>query len=178
MNDFTSFFAMHTLMNLFGKQFVDQCQPRSEKYGMFGGLFHGMIKHSVMAEKIARKRNNGELTEARLKMNEVYRETVHRVMSATVLQTTVHLSDAGFDHIGGTSFYMDEPDREEDDRHEVETGLLVDAVYGRLVVNTGGEENLRCRYPVTRGVKVSFQVWWLIEEGEDRQCVGEEGSCE
>jgi len=77
---------------------------------------------------------------------------------SNLVHTVLYLSDAGQDHVGGTSMFID-----------IEIGLgvtrtfLVDASVGRLLVNTGGKENRRCRMPVEMGIKFGLQVWWLID---------------
>ena len=80
---------------------------------------------------------------------------------SNLVHTVLYLSDAGQDHVGGTSLYVDQG------INWVPVGktFLVDASRGRLLVNTGGKENLRCRMPVEIGIKFGLQVWWL-RDGE------------
>ena len=65
--------------------------------------------------------------------------------------------------------FIDETNRKQRQGGSVEKGMLIDAALGRLLVNTGGRENMRCRFPVEAGIKESLQVWWLIEGEEEEE---------
>ena len=68
--------------------------------------------------------------------------------------TTVFLTD---DYQGGQVLYVDEQPHP---TRKVRRGLLIDGSRGRVVVSTGGQENLRCRLPTQVGVRATLQVWW------------------
>ena len=65
--------------------------------------------------------------------------------------------------------FIDETNRKQRQGGSVEKGMLIDAALGRLLVNTGGRENMRCRFPVEAGIKASLQVWWVMEGGEEEE---------
>ena len=72
------------------------------------------------------------------------------------------------DEEGGRDTYKREP---------VGSGVLVEAKLVRLLVNTGGMENKRCRMPATRGVKFALQIVWLVEEQGKEADVCTENVC-
>ena len=85
--------------------------------------------------------------------------------SAAVLHTALHLTSSGVDHVGGRAVFLDE--ERTSPRENLKKGMLVDATKGRLVVNSAGRENLRCKLPVLSGIKLTLQIWW--GEGEQKQ---------
>jgi hypothetical protein len=78
-------------------------------------------------------------------------------------QTTVFLSSSNIDYQGGAALYVDHDDelyRRRKDYWKIRRGILVDGYLGRVIVNTGGRENRRCRLPVHSGIRATLQIWW------------------
>jgi hypothetical protein len=84
------------------------------------------------------------------------------------VQTTIFLADKGSneDYTGGTAFFIQEKEwnvhRRWRRRYKVQRGLAVDGLKGRIIVSTGGYENLHCYLPLKAGVKAALQVWWTV----------------
>lgn len=75
--------------------------------------------------------------------------------------TSVYLSDGGGIHFsGGVSLFVDNHMTNTNIRHKVQRGVTVDGSQGRIVVNSGGEDNLRCRLPMRDGIRAELNIWW------------------
>ena len=78
------------------------------------------------------------------------------------IQSSIFLTDgAGQDHWGGTNLFVDDhPENFANPSRRIARGLSIDGSKGRLVVSTGGFENLRCRFPTRGGFRSVLQIWW------------------
>jgi hypothetical protein len=47
-------------------------------------------------------------------------------------------------------------------------GLLVEPRLGRVVLFTGGLENLHCRMPITKGRRIALQAWYQCDDDSER----------
>ena len=75
--------------------------------------------------------------------------------------TSVYLSDgAGEDFSGGMSLFVDNHESNLDPRKKIQRGVAIDGSQGRIVVNSGGEDNLRCRLPLRSGIRAELNIWW------------------
>lgn len=84
------------------------------------------------------------------------------------IQTSVFLtSGAGQDFQGGTSLFVDNhPSNFGNSNRPIARGISIDGSRGRVVVSTGGFENLRCRFPTRTGFRTVLQIWWSCENKE------------
>ncbi len=78
------------------------------------------------------------------------------------VQTSLFLTDgAGVDYRGGTNLFVDDhPSNFRNPSHRIARGLSIDGSKGRLIVSSGGLENLRCRFPTRAGFRTVLQIWW------------------
>lgn len=77
------------------------------------------------------------------------------------IHTMIFLSDgAGSEFRGGEALFVDHHPSNANPRRKIRRGVVIDGTRGRLVVSTGGLENLRCRLPVRAGVRAALQIWW------------------
>ena len=78
------------------------------------------------------------------------------------IQTSVFLtSGAGEDYRGGASLFVDNhPSNFANSKRRIARGVSVDGSKGRVVVSTGGFENLHCRFPTRAGLRTVLQIWW------------------
>jgi hypothetical protein len=84
-----------------------------------------------------------------------------RVSPDFAYHSSIFLTDgAGYDNSGGTALYVDKHISNEPPRRWIRRGLLVDPSRGRLVVSSGGDENLRCKMPTRIGIRAVLQIWW------------------
>jgi len=75
--------------------------------------------------------------------------------------TSVSLSDgAGEDFSGGASLYVDNHESNTNPGKKIQRGIVVDGSRGRVIVSTGGDDNLRCRLPMREGIRVELHIWW------------------
>jgi hypothetical protein len=75
--------------------------------------------------------------------------------------TSIFLNDgAGKDYRGAATLFMDHHPSNSNPRQPIQRGLTVDGESGRVVVSTGGFENLRCRFPTRSGRHEQLQIWW------------------
>ncbi len=76
-------------------------------------------------------------------------------------RTSVSLSDGGGkDFSGGGTLFVDNHQSNTDPGKKIQRGLVVDSSRGRVIVSSGGEDNLRCRMPMRSGVRVELHIWW------------------
>ena len=78
------------------------------------------------------------------------------------IQTSLFLTEgAGVDYWGGTNLFVDDhPSNSKSPSHRIARGLSIDGSKGRLIVSSGGLENLRCRFPTREGFRTVLQIWW------------------
>ncbi len=78
------------------------------------------------------------------------------------IQTSLYLtSGAGEHYWGGTDLFVDDhPSNFASPKRKIARGVSIDGTMGRLVVSTGGFENLNCRFPTRAGFKSVLQIWW------------------
>ena len=78
------------------------------------------------------------------------------------IQSSLSLtSGAGEDYWGGTNLFVDDhPSNFANPRRRIARGVSIDGSRGRLVVSTGGFENLKCRFPTRDGFRTELQIWW------------------
>jgi hypothetical protein len=78
------------------------------------------------------------------------------------IQSSLHLtSGAGEDYTGGTDLFVDDhPSNFANPSRRIARGVSIDGSRGRLVVSTGGFENLKCRFPTRTGFRTVLQIWW------------------
>jgi len=78
------------------------------------------------------------------------------------IQSSLSLtSGAGEDYWGGTNLFVDNhPSNFANPRRRIARGVSIDGSRGRLVVSTGGFENLKCRFPTRAGFRTELQIWW------------------
>jgi hypothetical protein len=78
------------------------------------------------------------------------------------IQSSLFLtSGASEDYWGGTNLFVDDhPSNFANPRRRIARGVSIDGSRGRLVVSTGGFENLRCRFPTRAGFRTELQIWW------------------
>ena len=80
--------------------------------------------------------------------------------------TSIFLAEKGpgGDFTGGTAFYIQEKEwnahQRWRSRYKIQNGLAIDGSRGRIIVATGGKENLHCSLPTKSGVSAVFQIWW------------------
>ncbi|KAG7363331.1 hypothetical protein IV203_026691 [Nitzschia inconspicua] len=75
--------------------------------------------------------------------------------------TSVFLADgAGKDYRGASILFMDHHSSNDNPKRRIQRGVTIDGQIGRVVVSTGGVENLRCRFPTRSGCHVELQIWW------------------
>lgn len=90
-------------------------------------------------------------------------------LSDYMLQTTVFMSEkgSGEDYTGGAAFFVQEKEwnvhRRWRRRYKIQRGLAVDGSKGRVIVSSGGNENLHCYLPLKAGVRAALQVWWVVD---------------
>ena len=83
-----------------------------------------------------------------------------------IFHTSIFLADKGLgeDFTGGAAFYVQEKEwnahRRWRSRHKIQSGLAIDGSRGRVIVSTGGNENLHCHLPLKSGVRAALQIWW------------------
>ena len=83
------------------------------------------------------------------------------------IRTSIFLVDgAGLDYRGGASLFMDYHPSNKNPRKRIQRGVSIDGSVGRVVVSTGGFENLHCRFPTRAGLRVELQIWWDCVEKE------------
>ena len=76
-------------------------------------------------------------------------------------QTTVFLSSgAGENFTGGNFLFVDDHESNAHLKTKINRGVIIDGSKGRVVVNSGGDDNLRCKLPVRTGIRAVLQVWW------------------
>jgi len=78
------------------------------------------------------------------------------------IQTSLYLTNgAGEDYWGGTDLFVDDhPSNFENPSRRIARGTSIDGTEGRLVVSSGGFENLQCRLPTRSGFRSVLQIWW------------------
>jgi len=75
--------------------------------------------------------------------------------------TSVYLADgAGIDYSGGVSLFVDNHQDNVGGRNKVHRGVSIDGSRGRVVLSSGGEDNLRCRLPMRDGIRAELHIWW------------------
>jgi hypothetical protein len=75
--------------------------------------------------------------------------------------TSIYLADgAGLDYRGGSTLFVDHHPSNENPKLRIQRGISIDGQQGRVVVSTGGIENLRCRFPTRSGRQIQLQIWW------------------
>ena len=76
--------------------------------------------------------------------------------------TSLYLNGGeGGDYRGGSDLFVDDhPSNFVNPSHRIARGISIDGSRGRLVVSTGGFENLRCRFPTHYGFRTVLQIWW------------------
>lgn len=75
--------------------------------------------------------------------------------------TSVYLADgAGEDFSGGVSLFVDNHQTNINLRNRVQRGVTVDGSRGRIVLNSGSEDNSRCRLPMRSGLRAELDIWW------------------
>jgi hypothetical protein len=83
------------------------------------------------------------------------------VNKSYAFQTSVFLSSgAGEDFSGGNFLFVDDHASNAYLKNKINRGAVIDGSKGRIVVHSGGDDNLRCRLPVRTGVRAILQVWW------------------
>ena len=81
------------------------------------------------------------------------------------VHTSVFLSDsAGSQYAGGAALYVDDHRSNAMPRNKIQRGVSIDGSRGRIIVSTGGAENLRCRLPTRAGIRAVLQMWWNCED--------------
>jgi hypothetical protein len=76
------------------------------------------------------------------------------------VQSTIFLSEGGgIDFQGGTALLVDYDEYRKSTR-KIRRGIAVEGSRGRILISTGGLENLRCRLPTRSGVRATIQIWW------------------
>jgi hypothetical protein len=88
------------------------------------------------------------------------------------IHSSVFLSDgAGRDFQGGVALFVDHhPSNYRNPRKKVRRGVSIDGHRGRVVINTGGKENMRCRLPTRAGIRAVLQIWWDCDPDEWQSC--------
>lgn len=78
------------------------------------------------------------------------------------IHTNLFLSDNNnHDYTGGTMLYVDDDYANVYNVHDkIRRGVIIDGNIGRLIVSTGGIENLHCRLPTRAGTRATLQIWW------------------
>jgi hypothetical protein len=81
------------------------------------------------------------------------------------IRTSISLANgAGEDYRGGTNLFVDNhPSNYANPSRRIARGVSIDGSKGRIVVNTGGSENLQCRFPTRAGLRAELQIWWDCE---------------
>jgi len=81
------------------------------------------------------------------------------------IRTSISLTNgAGEDYRGGTNLFVDNhPSNYANPSRRIARGVSIDGSKGRIVVNTGGSENLLCRFPTRAGLRAELQIWWDCE---------------
>lgn len=75
----------------------------------------------------------------------------------------VYLTSGTNHYLGGSTLLTSIDDRNIFSKYfdrRIQEGLLIEPEQGRILVNSGGQENQRCRLPVVRGIRAVFQIWW------------------
>jgi len=81
--------------------------------------------------------------------------------STFAFHTSIFLSDgAGENFSGGVSLYADDHISNSNPRNKIQRGVSIDGSRGRVVVSSGGHDNLRCKFPTRTGIRAVLQVWW------------------
>jgi len=81
--------------------------------------------------------------------------------STFAFHSSVFLSGgAGENFSGGVSLYADSHLSNSDPRNKIHRGVSIDGSRGRVVVSSGGHDNLRCKFPTRTGIRAVLQVWW------------------
>jgi hypothetical protein len=84
--------------------------------------------------------------------------------STFAIHTSIFLSNgAGGDFKGGHALFVDNY-RNQDPRKRINRGVVIDGSIGRIIVSSGGPENLRCRLPTRSGIRAVLQIWWNIRD--------------
>ena len=87
------------------------------------------------------------------------------VNNSYAFQTSVFLSSgAGEDFTGGNFLFVDDHKSNVSNKKKIKRGVVIDGSKGRIVVSSGGDDNLRCRLPVRTGIRAVLQVWWNCKE--------------
>lgn len=77
-----------------------------------------------------------------------------------LIQSTIFLSEGGgIDFQGGTALFVDY-DEYRKHTQKIRRGIAVEGSRGRILISSGGLENLRCRLPTRSGVRATIQIWW------------------
>jgi hypothetical protein len=81
------------------------------------------------------------------------------------IRTSISLANgAGEDYRGGTNLFVDNHlSNYANPSRRIARGVSIDGSKGRIVVNTGGSENLQCRFPTRSGLRAELQIWWNCE---------------
>jgi hypothetical protein len=82
--------------------------------------------------------------------------------STFAIHTSIFLSNgAGDDFEGGHLLFIDNF-KYQNPRKRINKGVVIDGSKGRIIVSSGGPENLRCRLPTRTGIRAVLQIWWNI----------------
>jgi len=78
------------------------------------------------------------------------------------IRTSIFLKNgAGEDYQGGCNLFVDNhASNYIDHKRRIARGVSIDGSRGRIVVNTGGSENMQCRFPTRAGLRSVLQIWW------------------
>lgn len=75
--------------------------------------------------------------------------------------TSVYLGDgAGEDFSGGVTLFVDNHQSNTNPRDRIQRGVTIDGSIGRITVNSGSDDNARCRLPMRSGLRAELDIWW------------------
>ena len=75
--------------------------------------------------------------------------------------TSVYLGDgAGEDFSGGVTLFVDNHQSNTNPRNRIQRGVTIDGSIGRIIVNSGSDDNSRCRLPMRSGLRAELDIWW------------------
>lgn len=84
------------------------------------------------------------------------------------LYTAVSLNDPSTTYRGGATLFVDHHHANSNPKRRVQRGMSVDGSQGRVIVASGGPENLRCRLPTRSGLRVALEIWWEAEQQQQQ----------